>query len=183
MRTRDPGWRLFGSGIRKEKFGTLELFPQNVVTKFSNICVQDPGSEIRDSVKHILNTGSRGQKGTRSQIRIRNTVQQRHNILTHVHLPAQAIFCTSVFWRYSNSAVWEELTTFQCCRKHGGSDILLLILPPLHRLTPPLLPLGRSPPQYPLASAFPQLSISHIFSVKVLVVMGTGRQYMSSLNY
>jgi hypothetical protein len=67
---------------------TPELFPQNIVTKFSNICVLDPGSEIRDSVKHIPNTGSRGEKDTRSQIRIRDTVQQRHNILTHVHLAA-----------------------------------------------------------------------------------------------
>jgi hypothetical protein len=50
--------------------------------------MQDPGSEIRDSEKHILNTGSRGQEGTRSQIRIRNTVQQRHNLLKHVHLAA-----------------------------------------------------------------------------------------------
>ncbi len=79
--------------IRKEKFwirdkhpgsATLELFTQKIVTKFSNICVLDPSSEIRDSEKHIPNTRSRGQKGTRSQIRIRNTDQQRHNILKHV---------------------------------------------------------------------------------------------------
>jgi hypothetical protein len=97
MRMQDPGWRLFGSGIRKEKIWirdkhpgsvTLELFTQKIVTKFSNICVLNPGSEIRDSEKHILNAGSKGQKGTRSQIHIRNIVQQRHNILKHVHLAA-----------------------------------------------------------------------------------------------
>jgi hypothetical protein len=50
-----------------------ELFTPNIVTKLSKIWVWDPGSEIRDPEKTY--TGSRGQKGTGSRIRIRNTVR------------------------------------------------------------------------------------------------------------
>ncbi len=50
----------------------IELFTQKIVTKLSKIRVWDPGSEIRK--KPILDPRSRGQKGTGSRIRIRNTV-------------------------------------------------------------------------------------------------------------
>ncbi len=60
----------------KKKFlanfqGIIELFTQKIVTKLLKIWVWDPGSEIRDPEKTY--TGSRGQKGTESRIRIRNT--------------------------------------------------------------------------------------------------------------
>jgi hypothetical protein len=47
----------------------LELFTQKIVTKLSKILVWDPGS----GKKLIPVPGSRGQKGTGSRIRIRNT--------------------------------------------------------------------------------------------------------------
>ncbi len=46
-------------------------FTQKIVTKLSKIWDWDPGSEIRDPEKTY--SGSRGQKGTGSRIRIRNT--------------------------------------------------------------------------------------------------------------
>jgi hypothetical protein len=49
----------------------IELFTQKVVSKLSKIWVWDPGSGFRN--KPIPDTGSRGQKGTGSRIRIRNT--------------------------------------------------------------------------------------------------------------
>ncbi len=49
----------------------IELFTQKFVTKLSKIWVWDPGSETRK--KPIPDPGSRGQKGTGSRIRIRNT--------------------------------------------------------------------------------------------------------------
>jgi hypothetical protein len=49
----------------------IKLFTQNIVTKLSKVWVWDPGSEIRK--KPIPDPGSRGQKGTGSRIRIRNT--------------------------------------------------------------------------------------------------------------
>ncbi len=49
----------------------ITLFTQNIVTKFSKIWVWDPGSGIRK--KPIPDPKSRGQKGTGSLIRIRNT--------------------------------------------------------------------------------------------------------------
>ncbi len=56
----------------------IELFTQKIVTKLSKIWVWDPGSEIRNTgseirKKPIPDPGSRGQKGTGSRIRIRNT--------------------------------------------------------------------------------------------------------------
>ncbi len=65
----------------------IELFTQTFVTKLSKIWVwdpesgirdsgsgiQDPGSEIRDPEKTYSGSGSRGQKGTGSRIRIRTT--------------------------------------------------------------------------------------------------------------
>jgi hypothetical protein len=53
----------------------IELFTQKIVTKLSKIWVWDPGSEIRK--KPILDPGSRGQRGTGSRIRIRNTAWSR----------------------------------------------------------------------------------------------------------
>jgi hypothetical protein len=53
----------------------IELFTPKIVTKISNIWVWDPGSgDPRSGIrkKHIPDPGSRGQKGTGSQIR--NTV-------------------------------------------------------------------------------------------------------------
>ncbi len=54
------------------------VFTQKIVTKLSKIWVWDPGSGIRDPgsgirKKPIPDPGSRGQKGTGSRIRIRNT--------------------------------------------------------------------------------------------------------------
>jgi hypothetical protein len=49
----------------------IEVFTQKIVSKLSKIWVWDPGSEIRDPEK--THSGSRGQKGTGSRIRIRNT--------------------------------------------------------------------------------------------------------------
>ncbi len=49
----------------------IELFTQKIVTKLSKIWVRDPGSGIRKIP--IPDPGSRGQKGTGSRIRIRNT--------------------------------------------------------------------------------------------------------------
>ena len=49
----------------------IELFTQKIVNKLSKIWVWDLGSEIRDPEKTY--SGSRGQKGTGSRIRIRNT--------------------------------------------------------------------------------------------------------------
>ncbi len=51
----------------------IELFTQKIVSKLSKIWVWDPGSEIWDPEKPIPDPGSRGQKGTGSRIRIRNT--------------------------------------------------------------------------------------------------------------
>ncbi len=49
----------------------IEVFTQKIVTKPSKIWVWDPRSGIRE--KPIPDPGSRGQKGTGSRIRIRNT--------------------------------------------------------------------------------------------------------------
>ncbi len=51
----------------------IEVFTQKIVIKLSKIWVWDPGSEIRE--KPTPDPGSRGQKGTGSRIRIRNTVK------------------------------------------------------------------------------------------------------------
>jgi hypothetical protein len=56
----------------------VEVFTQKIFNMLSNIWVWDPGSEIRDPEKtysgsRIPDPGSRGQKGTGSRIRIRNT--------------------------------------------------------------------------------------------------------------
>ncbi len=58
----------------------IELFTQKIITKLSKIWVWDPGSEIRDPEKTY--PGSRGQKGTGSQIRIRNTAFFKTPIVT-----------------------------------------------------------------------------------------------------
>ncbi len=49
----------------------IEVFTQKIVTKLSKIWIWDPGSGTRE--KPIPDPGSRGQKGTGSRIRIRNT--------------------------------------------------------------------------------------------------------------
>jgi hypothetical protein len=49
----------------------IEHFTQKIVTKLSKIWLWDPGSEIRDPEKTY--SGSSGQKGTGSRIRICNT--------------------------------------------------------------------------------------------------------------
>ncbi len=49
----------------------VEVFTQKIFNMLSNIWVWDPGSEIRDPEKTY--SGSRGQKGTGSRIRNRNT--------------------------------------------------------------------------------------------------------------
>jgi hypothetical protein len=56
----------------------IELLNQKIVIKLSKIWVWDPGSWIRDpgsgkNLFRIPDPGSRGQKGTGSRIRIRNT--------------------------------------------------------------------------------------------------------------
>jgi hypothetical protein len=50
----------------------IELSTQKIVIKISKIWVWDPGSEIQDPEK-TYSGSRRGQKGTGSQIRIRNT--------------------------------------------------------------------------------------------------------------
>jgi hypothetical protein len=55
----------------------IELSTQKIVIKLSKIWVWDPGSEIRDlesGKKPVPDPESRGQRGTGSRIRIRNTV-------------------------------------------------------------------------------------------------------------
>jgi hypothetical protein len=49
----------------------IELFTQKIVTKLSKTWIWDPRSGIRK--KPIPDPGSRGQKGTGSRIRVRNT--------------------------------------------------------------------------------------------------------------
>jgi hypothetical protein len=49
----------------------IELFTKKIVTMLLKKWVWDPGSEIQDPEKTY--SGSRGQKGTGSRIRIRNT--------------------------------------------------------------------------------------------------------------
>jgi hypothetical protein len=49
----------------------IELFTQKIVNKLSKIWVWDPGSG--KNLFRIPDPGSRGQKGTGSQIRIPNT--------------------------------------------------------------------------------------------------------------
>jgi hypothetical protein len=51
----------------------IELFTQKIVNKLSKIWIWDPGSEIWDPEKAIPDPGSRGNKGTGSRIRYRNT--------------------------------------------------------------------------------------------------------------
>jgi hypothetical protein len=53
----------------------IELFTKKTVKKLLKIWSWDPGSEIRDPEKTY--SGSRGQKGTGSRIRIRNTAGSR----------------------------------------------------------------------------------------------------------
>ncbi len=55
----------------------IELFAQKIVTKLSKVWVWDLGSGIRK--KPIPDPRSRGQKGTGSRIRIRNTVLEASN--------------------------------------------------------------------------------------------------------
>ncbi len=50
----------------------IEIFSQKIVTKLSKVWVWDPGSG--KNLFRIPDPGSRGQKGTGSRIRIRNTV-------------------------------------------------------------------------------------------------------------
>ncbi len=57
----------------------IELFAQKIVTKLSKVWIWDPGSGIRK--KPIPDPGSRGQNGTGSRIRIRNTAV--HTWLVH----------------------------------------------------------------------------------------------------
>jgi hypothetical protein len=49
----------------------VEVFTQKICNMLSNIWIWDPGSRIRK--KPIPDPGSRGQKGTGTRIRIRNT--------------------------------------------------------------------------------------------------------------
>jgi hypothetical protein len=49
----------------------VEVFTQKIFNMLSNIWVREPGSKIQDPGK--IYPGSRGQKGTGSRIRIRNT--------------------------------------------------------------------------------------------------------------
>jgi hypothetical protein len=51
----------------------VELFTQKFVIKLSKILVWDLGSEIRKKPISDPGSGSRGQKGTGSRIRIGNT--------------------------------------------------------------------------------------------------------------
>jgi hypothetical protein len=51
----------------------IELLSKKFVTELSKIWVSDPVSEIREKTIPDPGSGSRGQKGTGSRIRIRNT--------------------------------------------------------------------------------------------------------------
>jgi hypothetical protein len=75
----------------------IELFTQKIVTKLSKIWVWDPRSGIRD--KPILDPGSRGQKGTGSRIRIRNTD-------FYVCSPP---FCSHKFRKIDNYFIFEQV--------------------------------------------------------------------------
>jgi hypothetical protein len=61
----------------------LEHFTPKIVTKLSKIWVWDPGSRIRDpgSGKNLPDPRSRGEKGTGSRIRIRNTYLGRKKLV------------------------------------------------------------------------------------------------------
>ncbi len=59
----------------------MELFTQKIVSKLSKIRVWDPRSGIRK--KPIPDPGSRGQKGTGSRIRIRNTGHNSSRCVNH----------------------------------------------------------------------------------------------------
>jgi hypothetical protein len=70
--------KLFSFGVLKKKIwanfqNIIELFTQKVVTKRSKIWVWDPRSGVRKKPIPDPGPGSRGQKGTGSRIRIRNT--------------------------------------------------------------------------------------------------------------
>jgi hypothetical protein len=74
----------FGFEVLKENFFAnfqriLELFTQKIVTKLSKIWIWDPGSG--QNLFRIADPGSKGQKGTGSRIRIRNT-DWYHTLLT-----------------------------------------------------------------------------------------------------
>jgi hypothetical protein len=71
----------------------IEFFTQKIVTKLSKVWVWDPGSEIRK--KPISDFGSRGQKGTGSRIRIRNT-GYRYNFFAEI----KTIFLRSIPKKY-----------------------------------------------------------------------------------
>ncbi len=71
----------------------IELFTQKIVTKLSKIWIWDPGSRIRK--KPIPDPGSRGQKGTGSRIRIRNTEVRYSKLL---HLPPLRFHCFGRCW-------------------------------------------------------------------------------------
>jgi hypothetical protein len=65
----------------KKKIGAnfqriTELFTQKIITKLSKIWVWDPRSGIRNKTY----PGSRGQKSTRSRIRIRNTAMRNYGL-------------------------------------------------------------------------------------------------------
>jgi hypothetical protein len=62
----------------------VEVFTQKFFNMLSNIWLWDPGSEIRK--KPIPDPGSRGQKGTGSWIRIRNTAVKSILEVLFVHL-------------------------------------------------------------------------------------------------
>ncbi len=63
-------WRKNFGPVYKE---LKELSNQKIVIRLSKVWVWDPGSEIRDPEKTYSGSWSRGQKGTWSRIRIRNT--------------------------------------------------------------------------------------------------------------
>jgi hypothetical protein len=56
----------------------IELFTQKFVIKLLKFWVWDPGSEIRKKLIPDPGAEFRGQKGTGSQIRIRNSVGTLH---------------------------------------------------------------------------------------------------------
>jgi hypothetical protein len=67
----------------------VEVFTQKIFNMLSNIWVWDPGSEIRK--KPIPDPGSRGQKGTGSRIRIRNTGRKYKVEKTMPHRPSKKV--------------------------------------------------------------------------------------------
>ncbi len=83
------------------------LFTQKIVTKLSKIWVWDPRLGIRKNLFRIRDPGSRGQKGIRTRIRIRNTGSyDSYDYCTE---------CTAIVWLAAE--ITFSLILYQCILK------------------------------------------------------------------